>query len=111
MTEQRMRVAWLVEELNSLPGLTAVIVQDEAGRAVYRVQVRIDEQVTRLSARDLTLYLEQGDPSIFTRNHYVNTGVHSVKFYPVVARLACSPGYLVCEGGGFFFQRYRIEQG
>jgi L-seryl-tRNA(Ser) seleniumtransferase/D-glucosaminate-6-phosphate ammonia-lyase len=74
-TEQRRRVEWLAEELNGLPGLTAVIAQDEAGRAIYRVQVCIDEQVTGLTARDLTRYLEQGDPAIFTRNHYVNTGV------------------------------------
>lgn len=72
---QRRRVEWLAGELNTLPGLAAVIAQDEAGRAIYRVQVKVDERVTGMTAKELTRFLEQGDPAIFTRNHYVNTGV------------------------------------
>ncbi|MGG4453971.1 DgaE family pyridoxal phosphate-dependent ammonia lyase [Brevibacillus porteri] len=73
--EQRRRVEWLAGELNSLPGVKAVIAQDEAGRAIYRVQVQLDERVTGMTARELTRQLEQGNPAIFTRNHYVNTGM------------------------------------
>jgi D-glucosaminate-6-phosphate ammonia-lyase len=73
--EQCRRVEWLARELNSLPGVKAVIAQDEAGRAIYRVQVQLDERVTKMTARELTRQLEQGNPAIFTRNHYVNTGM------------------------------------
>ncbi|WP_411503936.1 DgaE family pyridoxal phosphate-dependent ammonia lyase [Brevibacillus centrosporus] len=72
---QRTRVEWLAGELGSIAGVTANIVQDEAGRAIYRVQVRMDEQVTGRTAQELVRLLEQGDPAIFTRNHAINTDV------------------------------------
>lgn len=73
--EQRSRVEWLAQELNRLDGLSATVVQDEAGRAIYRAQVRVDEQAAGMSASELIRLLEQGDPAVFTRNHYANTGV------------------------------------
>ncbi|WP_400164213.1 DgaE family pyridoxal phosphate-dependent ammonia lyase [Brevibacillus sp. TJ4] len=73
--EQRSRMEWLANELGKLPGLNASVVQDEAGRQIFRAQVQVDEQKAGFSAADLARLLEQGNPAVFTRNHYASVGV------------------------------------
>jgi D-glucosaminate-6-phosphate ammonia-lyase len=73
--EQLRLVERLVAAINELPGLKAAVVQDEAGRAIYRAQVKVDERTAGMTAQELIRLLEAGDPAIFTRNHYANTGV------------------------------------
>lgn len=77
VTEQRRRVEWLAHELGELPGLSAAVVQDEAGRQIFRAQVRVDEREAGMSALELIGLLEQGNPAVYTRNHYANTGLIS----------------------------------
>ncbi|MEK4339957.1 MULTISPECIES: DgaE family pyridoxal phosphate-dependent ammonia lyase [Brevibacillus] len=73
--EWRDRAERLAQELNQLSGLSASVVKDEAGRDIYRTQVRIDERESGFSAKEVIRLLEKGDPAVFTRNHYANTGV------------------------------------
>jgi len=82
--EQRRRMAWLAEQLNQLPGLAAQVVQDEAGRNIYRVQVTVDEEAAGFAAAEWIRQLEGGRPAIFTRNHYANLGVIHIDPRPLL---------------------------
>lgn len=70
----KTRLAPFVEMLNELPGVNASVVQDLAGREIYRAKVTFDESVNLpgLEARDL---LVDGQPAIYLRDHQVNNGV------------------------------------
>ncbi len=64
----------LSEELNKLRGLMCEVKQDEAGRDIYRCAIKVTERAG-LTAEELKGKLESGHPSIYLRDHYVNTGV------------------------------------
>ncbi|ADU51660.1 pyridoxal phosphate-dependent enzyme [Thermaerobacter marianensis DSM 12885] len=70
----RERMERLVERLNTLPGLRARVIQDEAGREIYRARIEVLPE-SGLDARQIIAHLETGDPAIFTRNHYANVGI------------------------------------
>ncbi|WP_134684059.1 DgaE family pyridoxal phosphate-dependent ammonia lyase [Brevibacillus migulae] len=84
-TEQLRRMKWLVDQLSDIPGLKGEVVQDEAGRAIYRAQLKIDPHTAGLHASDLIRQLESGTPSIHTRNHYGNIGIISIDPRPLLA--------------------------
>ncbi|WEG11212.1 DgaE family pyridoxal phosphate-dependent ammonia lyase [Pullulanibacillus sp. KACC 23026] len=69
------------EEVN---GMTASIVQDEAGRAIYRAKLTIDEKQTGYSAYQLIHELESGNPAIYTRNHYANLNIINIDPRPLL---------------------------
>jgi len=69
------KAQWMAEALRNIPGVKTSVVQDEAGRAIYRTEVRIDKAVTGISAFEVIKSLEDGDPAIYTRNHYANIGI------------------------------------
>lgn len=71
--KKRMKV--MMEKVNQIKGLESIIEQDEAGREIYRLKISVDEKVFGMSAKRLIEYLENGDPSIYTRNHYSNIGL------------------------------------
>lgn len=81
---QRGKMEWLIRELNGLPGVKGTIVQDEAGRAIYRAQLTIDPKVAGLSAYELIKRLESGSPAVYTRNHYANLGMLSIDPRPLL---------------------------
>jgi len=72
--EQNQRMEWLVEELQGIPGVSCELKQDEAGREIYRAYVQIDATVVGKTAFHVIRELENGNPAIFTRNHYANVG-------------------------------------
>jgi L-seryl-tRNA(Ser) seleniumtransferase/D-glucosaminate-6-phosphate ammonia-lyase len=70
--------AWaesLAVKLDALPGFKASVVQDEAGRAIFRTTAKIDAKVVGMTAADLVARMKNADPAIYIREHYVNTGV------------------------------------
>lgn len=71
---QKASMQALAEDLSTLPGITASVQQDEAGREIYRAFVHVDPAQAGMDAEELTHRLETGTPSVFTRNHYANTG-------------------------------------
>lgn len=79
----RARMEWLVKELSSVPGLRARIIQDEAGREIYRASIEVLPEAG-LTARDVLKALESGDPAIYTRNHQVNLGIINVDPRPLL---------------------------
>lgn len=82
--EQLKRMQWLIDRLAGLPGVKGSIVQDEAGRAIFRAQLSIDREATGLDAWELIKRLEAGDPAIYTRNHYANLGIINIDPRPLL---------------------------
>lgn len=74
---------WLAEMLSKISGFAANVVQDEAGRAIYRAQIKVDESVLGISAEEVIKRLENGNPAIYTRNHYSNLGIISIDPRPL----------------------------
>ena len=71
-------------ELNKIKGLTAEVIQDEAGREIYRARIKVDEAAAGISAAELNEKLIKGSPAIYLRDHYVNTGVLAIDPRPLL---------------------------
>ncbi|WP_079912580.1 DgaE family pyridoxal phosphate-dependent ammonia lyase [Paenibacillus sp. 32352] len=82
--KQLERMKWLIEQLKDTPGVTGTILQDEAGRAIYRAQLAIDAKVTGKTAYDVIKELEAGNPAVYTRNHYANLGLINIDPRPLL---------------------------
>lgn len=78
------RMNWLIKELADIPGIKGAIVQDEAGRAIYRAQLTINEKIVGINAATLVKNLEAGNPGIYTRNYYVNLGMINIDPRPLL---------------------------
>jgi len=81
---QRNRMNWLINELADVPGIKGEISQDEAGRAIYRGQLTIDEKIAGINAATLAKKLEAGNPAIYTRNYYANIGMIHIDPRPLL---------------------------
>ncbi|GIN99618.1 DgaE family pyridoxal phosphate-dependent ammonia lyase [Brevibacillus laterosporus] len=73
--EQKGRMQSFLEQIKDLSGITGRIVQDEAGREIYRAQLTIDPDIAGMTAIELAQKLKEGSPSIYTRDHYANVGI------------------------------------
>ncbi|WP_066496308.1 DgaE family pyridoxal phosphate-dependent ammonia lyase [Abyssisolibacter fermentans] len=67
-------VEYLKNEVSKIDGLTADIEQDEAGREIFRLKVKVNNDILGFDARALIKELENGNPAIYTRNYYSNLG-------------------------------------
>ncbi|SKC54385.1 DgaE family pyridoxal phosphate-dependent ammonia lyase [Maledivibacter halophilus] len=72
--EQLKIVNWLREEFNKIEGLRAEIEKDSAGREIYRLKLKIDENILGFNAKKLINALECENPAVYTRNYYSNLG-------------------------------------
>jgi len=82
--EQQQRMKWLVDQLKEIPGLKSEVVQDDAGRAIYRARITINPEAAGFGVSDMIKRLESGTPSIHTRNHYGNVGIISIDPRPLL---------------------------
>ncbi len=73
-------------DINTIEGLRAGIIQDEAGRAIYRVRVAFDEVKYGLSAKQVVSLLAKRDPAIYTRDHQANEGMLSFDPRPLASK-------------------------
>jgi len=80
----RSRLQRICDRLNQIAGLRCSIVQDEAGRDIWRVQIRVDEKRTGISAAELAKRLESGDPAIYLRKYHSNSGLLHVDIRPLL---------------------------
>jgi len=71
------------EQINQIKGLTAIQVQDEAGREIYRSQVSVDESLTHKSALTIDAELRSGNPAIHCRKHLLSMGILSFDTRPL----------------------------
>jgi len=68
------RLGPLVKELNTLEDISATIIQDSAGRDIYRAEVQIKE-TSSISATEIVERLKNGQPAIYTREYRVNNDI------------------------------------
>lgn len=66
------------EAISALRGLYADIEQDEAGRAIWRIRIRVEEAELGLDARAVEAKLREGDTAIYTRRYFLHEGVFSL---------------------------------
>lgn len=67
------RLSPFVDKLNEITGLEAKIVQDAAGREIYRASVRIVSG--EITAVKVIKELKQGDTAVYTREYQANNGI------------------------------------
>ena len=65
------RLQPFVEELNHIDHLSATIVQDPAGREIYRASVKISDR----SAHSVIQALKEKNPAVYTRDYQANHGI------------------------------------
>ncbi|MEF3329692.1 MULTISPECIES: DgaE family pyridoxal phosphate-dependent ammonia lyase [Oceanobacillus] len=73
----------VLQSLNTMEGVTATIVQDEAGRSIFRARITIDEAVTAISAKEVTNQLKHGEIAIYTRDYGVRQGFFDIDPRPL----------------------------
>ncbi|MER7409202.1 DgaE family pyridoxal phosphate-dependent ammonia lyase [Streptomyces cacaoi] len=71
---ERERMARLAARLDGLPGVTARVVRDEAGRDIHRAELTIDPAGAGRDAGALAAELAAGSPPVFLRDHHAVTG-------------------------------------
>lgn len=69
--------------LNETPGVQVTIVQDEAGRAIFRARVKIDPQQSGTSAAAVVEALQGGEIAIYTRDYGVRQGYFDIDPRPL----------------------------
>jgi uncharacterized pyridoxal phosphate-dependent enzyme len=68
------RMAALAERLDTLRGVTARVVRDEAGRNIHRAELRVDPAQAGRDAAGLAAELAAGSPPVFLRDHHAASG-------------------------------------
>lgn len=71
---QLKKVEYLIEEVNKINGFKANLTVDEAGRKIYRAEVKVESEVLGKDAKAVLKELHDGNPSIHARKHRVNLG-------------------------------------
>jgi len=69
--------------LNEVPGVQVTVVQDEAGRAIYRARVKIDPTLAGVNAVQVVAGLQGGDIAIYTRDYGVKQGYFDIDPRPL----------------------------
>lgn len=70
--------------LNDLPGIHVSIVQDEAGRAIYRGRVKVEPEAAGITAKEMAEALQQGEIAIYTRDYGVRQGYFDIDPRPLL---------------------------
>lgn len=63
-----------IKEINEVQGCKASIIQDEAGREIYRCKISFDEKIYGMNAKEVVKRLQEGPIAIFTRDYQANIG-------------------------------------
>lgn len=69
--------------LSGIDGVSVTIVQDEAGRSIYRGRVHIDPALAGINAMQMAAALREGDIAIYTRDYGVRQGYFDIDPRPL----------------------------
>ena len=72
------------ERIGKVPGCTAALIQDEAGREIYRTKITFDPDVYGWTAKDVVKKLQEGDTAVYTRDYQANLGSIAIDPRPLV---------------------------
>ncbi|MDR0218162.1 MAG: DgaE family pyridoxal phosphate-dependent ammonia lyase [Enterobacteriaceae bacterium] len=72
--EMAARLAPFIEKVNRIPGVSAKIVWDSAGRDIARAEITFDEPKIGKNTFEILQQLRQGDTAIYFREYKANEG-------------------------------------
>ena len=61
-------------KVNEIDGCKAVLIQDEAGREIYRAKISFDKNAYGFSAKEMIGKLQEGAAAVYTRDYQANIG-------------------------------------
>lgn len=64
--------------LNKVHGLSCSIKKDDAGREIYRAQIKVNPEITGITAKQINAKLNNSNPAIYLRPHFVDQGILSI---------------------------------
>ncbi|GLC87304.1 DgaE family pyridoxal phosphate-dependent ammonia lyase [Lysinibacillus piscis] len=82
-SEQEKETLQALMALNAIDGVKVMIVQDEAGRAIFRARIHIEATQTKLTAQEVVTALCEGDIAIYTRDYGVRQGYFDIDPRPL----------------------------
>ncbi|MHA1596419.1 MAG: aminotransferase class V-fold PLP-dependent enzyme [Candidatus Asgardarchaeia archaeon] len=75
LKEQMKRIEIVRRNLDGLDGVDLDVERDEAGRPIYRLFIKIDEDKLNIRASEIFNKLMSGNPAIVTRPHHLKSGI------------------------------------
>jgi L-seryl-tRNA(Ser) seleniumtransferase len=82
-SEQEKAALQVLMPLSELNGLKVTIVQDEAGRAIFRARIQIDPELAGTTAKEVVSALQSGEIAIYTRDYGVRQGYFDIDPRPL----------------------------
>jgi L-seryl-tRNA(Ser) seleniumtransferase len=82
-SEQEKETLQALMPLNEIAGVRVSIVQDEAGRAIYRGRIHIDPEQAGTNAKQVASGLQNGEIAIYTRDYGVRQGYFDIDPRPL----------------------------
>lgn len=73
------------EKTAQIAGLSTQIVQDEAGREIFRCKITVDEKMYGMNAKELVEAFTKHDPQIYTRDYQANIGSIAIDPRPLIS--------------------------
>ncbi|MCP1185219.1 DgaE family pyridoxal phosphate-dependent ammonia lyase [Paenibacillus sp. 1781tsa1] len=77
-SEREKQTLEALQPLGGLPGVSVRIVQDEAGRSIFRGRVQIDSSLAGVDAKKVNDQLREGVIAVYTRDYGVNQGYFDI---------------------------------
>lgn len=68
----KARLAPFIEAVNQIPALQATVVQDSAGREIFRGSVKVSGEI---DAKEVIRQLKTQNPAIYAREYQANNGI------------------------------------
>ncbi|MBD1381521.1 DgaE family pyridoxal phosphate-dependent ammonia lyase [Metabacillus arenae] len=82
-SEQEKEALQRLIPLNELEGVKVRIVQDEAGRAIFRARIQIEPEQANTTAKEVVTGLREGEIAIYTRDYGVRQGYFDIDPRPL----------------------------
>ncbi|MFD1449686.1 MULTISPECIES: DgaE family pyridoxal phosphate-dependent ammonia lyase [Oceanobacillus] len=82
-SEAEKRSLEVLESLNVFQGVTVTVVQDEAGRAIFRARIQIDSEAAGITAKEVNDKLRNGEIAIYTRDYGIRQGFFDIDPRPL----------------------------
>ncbi|MBS4212851.1 DgaE family pyridoxal phosphate-dependent ammonia lyase [Neobacillus rhizophilus] len=82
-SEQEKASLEVLKSLDSIDGVRVTIVQDEAGRAIFRARIQIDPAASKTTAKEVNDKLRNGEIAIYTRDYGIRQGFFDIDPRPL----------------------------
>ncbi|CDQ39026.1 DgaE family pyridoxal phosphate-dependent ammonia lyase [Virgibacillus salexigens] len=84
-SEQEKEMLQALTPLGELTGVDVTIVQDEAGRNIYRARILVNPELAKIDASNVVDQLRNGEIAIYTRDYGIRQGFFDIDPRPLQA--------------------------